>query len=40
MNRAHVLQQLAASKTELANRYGVARLALFGSTWSPTKRAR
>lgn len=31
MNRAHVLQQLAASKAELARRYGVTRLALFGS---------
>lgn len=31
LNRAHVLQQLAASKAELANRYGVTRLALPGS---------
>lgn len=31
MNRALVLQQLASSKAELARRYGVTRLALFGS---------
>ena len=31
MNRADVLQQLASSKAELARRYGVIRLALFGS---------
>lgn len=31
MNRAQVLQQLASSKNELALRYGVTRLALFGS---------
>lgn len=31
MNRADVLQQLASSKVELARRYGVIRLALFGS---------
>jgi uncharacterized protein len=31
MNRAVVLQQLASSKAELARRYGVTRLALFGS---------
>lgn len=31
MNRGDVLQQLASSKPELARRYGVTRLALFGS---------
>jgi predicted nucleotidyltransferase len=31
MNRALVLQQLALSKAELARRYGVTGLALFGS---------
>lgn len=31
MNRTEVLQQLAASKAELLHRYGVTRLALFGS---------
>lgn len=31
MNRAEVLRHLAASKPELALRYGVMRLALFGS---------
>lgn len=31
MTRAQVLQQLAASKAELANRFGVTSLALFGS---------
>ena len=31
MNRANVLQQLASSKAELARRYGVIGLALFGS---------
>ena len=31
MNRASVLQQMASSKAELARRYGVTRLALFGS---------
>ena len=31
MNRADVLQQLTSSKAELARRYGVIRLALFGS---------
>ncbi len=31
MNRADVLQQLASSKAELARRYGVTGLALFGS---------
>jgi predicted nucleotidyltransferase len=32
MKREDVLQQLAASKPELAVRFGVERLALFGST--------
>ncbi|MCA0242274.1 MAG: nucleotidyltransferase family protein [Proteobacteria bacterium] len=32
MKRAEVLAQLAASKPTLAARYGVVRLALFGST--------
>jgi len=32
MNRAQILEQLARSKSELADRYGVTRLALFGST--------
>jgi len=32
MNRAQILEQLARSKSELAGRYGVTRLALFGST--------
>lgn len=31
MNSKHVLQHLAASKAELASRFGVTRLALFGS---------
>ena len=31
MNRLQVLQQLASSKNELALRYGVTGLALFGS---------
>ena len=31
MNRADALQQLTASKAELARRYGVVGLALFGS---------
>ena len=39
MNRAHVLHQLAASKAELANRYGVTRLALFGSMARDAARA-
>ena len=39
MNRAHVLQQLAASKAELAHRYGVTRLALFGSVVRNSARA-
>jgi uncharacterized protein len=32
MNRARALELLARSKPELASRYGVTRLALFGST--------
>jgi predicted nucleotidyltransferase len=32
MNRQHVLQTLRAAKPVLAERYGVTRLALFGST--------
>ena len=32
MNRAQVLEQLTRSKPELAARYGVQALALFGST--------
>lgn len=32
MNRDEVLQQLARNKPTLVARYGVARLALFGST--------
>jgi len=32
MNRAEILEHLARSKSELAARYGVTRLALFGST--------
>ncbi|MDV3238034.1 MAG: nucleotidyltransferase family protein [Gammaproteobacteria bacterium] len=32
MNRAKALQILAEAKPELAQRYGVVRLALFGST--------
>jgi len=39
MIRAHVLQQLAASKAELAHRYGVTRLALFGSVVRNSARA-
>ena len=39
MNRACVLQQLAASKAELAQRYGVTRLALFGSVVRDSARA-
>lgn len=31
MTRAQVLQQLAASKSELASRFGVTAFALFGS---------
>ncbi|MCR4347327.1 MAG: nucleotidyltransferase domain-containing protein [Sulfuricaulis sp.] len=32
MNRANVLQVLTRAKPELTRRYGVVRLALFGST--------
>lgn len=32
MNKQHVIQTLTNSKAELAQRYGVSRLALFGST--------
>ncbi len=32
MNRAKALQMLARAKPELARRYGVVRLTLFGST--------
>jgi len=32
MNRTQVLQELARAKPELARRFGVIRLALFGST--------
>lgn len=39
MTRAQVLQQMAASKAELATRYGVARLALFGSVVRNSARA-
>lgn len=39
MNRADVLQQLAAHKAELAHRYGVTRLALFGSVVRDSARA-
>ncbi len=39
MNRAHVLQQLAESKAELSHRYGVTRLALFGSVVRNSARA-
>lgn len=39
MNRTEVLQQLAASKAELLHRYGVTRLALFGSVVRDSARA-
>jgi uncharacterized protein len=39
MNRRHVLQQLVASNAELAQRYGVTRLALFGSVVRDSARA-
>ena len=39
MTRAQVLQQLAASKSELANRFGVTALALFGSVARDAARA-
>lgn len=39
MNRTHVLRQLAASKAELARRYRVTRLALFGPVVRDSARA-
>ena len=39
MIRAQVLQQLAASKAELASRFGVTGLALFGSVVRDAARA-
>ena len=39
MTRAQVLQQLAASKAELATRFGVTGLALFGSVVRDAARA-
>ena len=39
MNRAEVLDQLARSKPTLVARYGVDRLALFGSTVRDAARA-
>lgn len=39
MSRAQLLQQLAASKPELARRYGVTGLALFGSVVRDSSRA-
>ncbi len=39
MSRAQVLEQLARSKPTLVARYGVARLALFGSTARDAARA-
>jgi hypothetical protein len=39
LTRAQTLQLLAASKPELAKRFGVTRLALFGSTVRDTARA-
>ena len=39
MNRAEVLDQLARSKPTLVDRYGVDRLALFGSTVRDSARA-
>jgi uncharacterized protein len=39
VNRAQVLEQLARSKAELAARYGVTRLALFGSMVRDSARA-
>jgi predicted nucleotidyltransferase len=38
MTRAQVLEQLALSKPTLVSRYGVSRLALFGSTVRDTAR--
>lgn len=39
MNRAEVLDRLSASKAELAYRFGVTRLALFGSIVRGSARA-
>ena len=39
MNRTDVLHHLAASKAELLHRYGVTRLALFGSVVRDSARA-
>lgn len=39
MDRSKVLQELASCKTELAARYGVTRLALFGSVARDTARS-
>lgn len=39
MNRSRFLQQLSASKAELALRFGVTRLALFGSVARDDERA-
>ena len=39
MTRMQVLQQLAASKADLAARFGVTRLALFGSVVRDSARA-
>jgi predicted nucleotidyltransferase len=39
VTKAHTLKLLAASKPELAKRFGVTRLALFGSTVRDTARA-
>lgn len=39
MTRAQVLKQLAANKAELANRFGVTALALFGSVARDAARA-
>ena len=39
VTKAHALQLLAASKPELAKRFGVTRLALFGSTVRDAARA-
>lgn len=39
MNRAQVLERLAAGKAELVARYGVTRLALFGSMVRDSARA-
>jgi predicted nucleotidyltransferase len=39
MNRAQVLQELTRAKPDLARRFGVVRLALFGSTARDAARA-